>query len=234
MKKHNLAAVSTVILGLASLTNGAHAASVVWSAPQAITSNLDIQNPGSVHTALNIGTASTGTINVDVGGTNVAFSNVTPLPNSGANSDFYNDGMVSSDFESVLDSFNWDQSSSSTISFSGLTAGGTYLLQAFASDGRINASFDWKLNLDVGGTTTILESAINSGAVGSNGQEFINGTVTLAAGETSFDLVTSNAPGAFADVGVLNAVVLSQTAVPEPSAFLLSGLGLIGLLRRRR
>jgi len=203
------------IPALLSLTGGANAVMVSWGTAQGITSNLDIQNPGSVHTALNLTNSNSGTINVDVGGTNVAFSNVQLLPDQSAASTFYAAGGVSADFESVLDSFNWNENNSSTIPFSGLTAGGSYLLQAFASDAR-GGSSSWDMEFDVGGTKANLYSRSHPQTAGPSGQGFINGIINLGVGETSFNLVTSGGPGSPVGLGVLNALVLSERVSPLP------------------
>lgn len=212
------------------------AATVVWSAPSAITSNTDIQNPGSVVTALNLTDENVGgTSVVNVGGTNVTFDRVQPFDLGDDANFFTNPGGVGADFDDVLDSFDWAQSSAYVVPFSGLTPGGTYLLQLFAADNR---NVNWKALVGVDGVTTVLESGNNSGAVGPNGQEFINGTVTLGALETSFDLDVTFAAGAQANLGLINALVLSEvtaSVIPTPAA-LPAGLGLLGLaaIRRRR
>ena len=41
----------------------------------------------------------------------------------------------------------------------------------------------------------LIRMAARSSAVGPNGIEYINGLIKLGVGETSFDLVTGNAPG---------------------------------------
>ena len=217
------------------------AATIVWSSVQTITSNLDIQNPSSVIVARNYGNAA-GNINVAVGPDTVTFVPASSPFNATSNDGSYFDAsgtLVGADFESVLDSFAFSYTGdgaggtgTETLPFSGLTAGGTYLLQVFTSDDR---PYTWNTQLDIGGSTqTIYTSA------GTSASTFANATIVLGAGETSFNLIVTgltNGPGGSSnnglDLALVNAVVLSQ-AVPEPSTFLLTLLGLAGLVASRR
>lgn len=150
---------------------------------------------------------------------------------------------VAADFESVLDSFAYsyagDGGGSETLPFSGLTAGGTYLLQVFSSDNRV---YTWNTLLDIGGVTQTVYTKAGAST-------YANATIVLGPAETSFDLVVTGlttGPGGPSsngyDVALVNAVVLSsqvsEPQVPEPSTWatglLAISLGFAGHLRNRK
>ena len=111
-------------------------------------------------------------------------------------------------------------------------SGSATLVTGFALD---LTSFSYGNRLANGGSSfgvqdtsgTVIEQLIpNTSTDGT-----ISGTgISLAAGETmTFRTITGNAGGAG-----LSGFSYTVSAVPEPSAALLGGLGLLGLLRRRR
>jgi len=204
----------------------ASAATVTWSAPQTITSNNNIQNPADVVAAINYGgvntsvTVGVNTVNFVGSGApfNDTFSDETVFDQTG--------NSVDNDFDSVLDSFGYtwpgNGGSSETQSFTGLNAGGTYLLQAFISDDR-DGVLGWTVQLTIDGVSQTI-TTLPAGT-----SQFANATIQLGPSQTSFDLDMLG----IGNLGLvqLNAVVLSeaQAAVPEPSTFVLAALGLAGL-----
>ena len=62
----------------------------------------------------------------------------------------------------------------------------------------------------------------------------VTGTFVADASTQRFTVHAREPGGVLLAGGQLNALTLYQTAVPEPSAALLGGLGLLALLRRRR
>lgn len=233
-----LSAASALAPLVMSLISSADAAVVSWDAVQTITSNLDIQNPASVVVARNYGNAGAN-INVSVGANTVTFVPASsPFNSTSDDGNYFNASgtTVGFDFESVLDSFAFsyagDGGGTETLPFSGLTPGGTYLLQVFTSDDR---GLTWNTQLDIGGSTQTIYT-------GAGASTFANATVALGAGETSFDLIVTgltNGPGGPSssglDLALVNAVVLS-VAVPEPSSATLLLIGVAAgaaMLRRR-
>ena len=231
-----------VLLALAVATPGlpggpsqALAISVTWGTQQIITSNSNIQNPASVVAAFDYGVTS-GTTPVVVGGTTVIFIGKTAPTFSGSTGVgevFFNaTGTTVSttggtnDFDTVLDSLAFNPGSL-TETFSGLVPGKTYILQAFMSDDRQNPSgggVDRITQLTISGVSTNLSQTASVGATDGI-SPFVNATVQLGGAENSFTLSIGGA-------AVLNALVVSEvveTAVPEPSTFVLAALGLAGL-----
>ena len=122
-----------------------------------------------------------------------------------------------------------------TVNLTGLTSGYTYRIQALVIDGRPTDGIQ-----TITGRTAWFDGA-NQGvfANGVSGVTWGDGllvTGTFIADDItqSFTIDTKNPAGSSSTGGQLNALTLYQTAVPEPSAALLGGLGLLALLRRRR
>ncbi len=119
----------------------------------------------------------------------------------------------------VLDRVIGDTNNDATIDLSGLTPGTAYTVQFFSNtpDADLNA------------TTVISSGGVDSAAFGSHGARatrYIIASFTAdGTGTQSFSMT-----GAEPTFGAL----VIGTAVPEPSAALLGGLGLLALLRRRR
>jgi MYXO-CTERM domain-containing protein len=129
-----------------------------------------------------------------------------------------------------------------TINLTGLDAGRSYLIQLMHGEDRsIGNGFSYI------GQLTATDSASNTANTtlqfgdDNDANTFIFGLVTLeVSGVTSVDINYPFRDALFPDAGVsdrdpsLAGIVISSEAIPEPSAALLSGLGLLGLLRRRR
>ena len=122
-----------------------------------------------------------------------------------------------------------------TISLTGLSVGYTYRIQALVIDGRPDDGIQ-----TITGRTVWFDG-INQGvyANGISGVTWGDGilaTGTFVADATtqSFTIQTRNPADTANTGGQLNALTLYQTAIPEPSAALLGGIGMLALLRRRR
>lgn len=118
-----------------------------------------------------------------------------------------------------------------TVNLTGLTIGYTYRIQALVYDGRGDVGIP-------GRTVTFDSTNLGQYAFGVSGVTWGNGL--LATGTFVATAVTQSftneafTSGGASRGGQLNALTLYQTAVPEPSAALLGGLGMLVLLRRRR
>lgn len=124
-----------------------------------------------------------------------------------------------------------------TLSLSGFTVGQEYLVQFVLADTRSDAGIP-------GRTITIDGTSANISSQDSTAYQYaytdgkfavVTARFTPSAGDTAFSFVpwVTNAGGSFGDGGVqMNA--MNIMTIPEPSAALLGGLGMLALLRRRR
>ena len=117
-----------------------------------------------------------------------------------------------------------------TVNLTGLKSGYTYRIQALLFDSRTQYN-----------GRTVLFDGINQGVYANGVADdrgdglLVTGTFVADATETQSFTVHAREPGGVLLAGgQLNALTLYQTAIPEPSAALLGGLGLLALLRRRR
>lgn len=135
---------------------------------------------------------------------------------------------LSTGYQNVLRHYNWAQTSGTlTMTLTGLTAGQSYLLQIWFADPFTNGRPD--ANYSIAGVASPILDPNTTNAAGGLGQ-FVNATVTLGAGETSFSILAPNGSGISA---------LQLRAIPEintVSALMFGGVCLFSMVyyRRRR
>jgi MYXO-CTERM domain-containing protein len=221
-----------------ALPLSSQAAVVTWGTWTAVTSNTAIQTLAGYTTygGVNFNGSDT-TINngsMDVGFTGIAqnasgTSAGITVGNSGF--DFASTGSGNSNVASavgspqtwatVLDRVIGDFGSgaAATITLSGLTEDNEYYVQFFSSAPDANILSNSKL------TSEGVDSPLFGNHAG-GGTKFIIATFTADSASQSFTLAGTEP--------TYSALVIGVQPVPEPSAALLGGLGLLGLLRRRR
>ena len=193
------------------------------SSTQAATTSFDIQsgtNTQSGFTGVSSFPASDGTVTMTV--------NVNPTG-------FRDRGttvIAGEPDEAILrDLAFWNGSGLvATFTFSGLQANTEYSAKAWVFDsaqGNNNKSFNFITAGGSGGGTTSITNTQNTLVFAQSGPFSLVNFTTTGTGTATIGM--ENTAGS---VSFVNAFQL--TAIPEPSAALLGGLGLLALLRRRR
>jgi len=216
------------------------AALINWIADATtITSDSDIDLTGDLARA---GTWGSAAVMLDLGSETIMFNDEvtntpaaevsvtadssTAIAGEDANPDYLDStGLaVSSDFETVLDSFAWDGPNPKVLTLNNLIAGQDYQIQLFVSDDRGCCS----------GRTQLWSDSATVGA-GNETSTFAHTDSTYVIGEFTADgsgIQEIYGHGIGQVQTALNAYVLRT--VPEPSSALLAGLGGLLLIRRRR
>lgn len=137
----------------------------------------------------------------------------------------------------VLNTFEWTGSPGGMLEFSGLTFGQDYTFQFIVADSRAGGT-DGRVVQIFGGTNggasvTGTSTQLRYAYEGQEQYAVISATFTAdASGKAAF-IPRAFSPDGTTTVGTqVNAIHIMT--VPEPSIALLSGLGVLGLLRRRR
>lgn len=218
------------LLGMAA----ADAASIAWSGAIFTVS-------GSFGQTLNTGQFNqTGTLirAENVGGGALSFDGINwsagTIGNMGAGGGTYSgfhENIPTANTLLARDGAYGGNGNAGTVTLTGLTIGYTYRIQALVYDGRGDTGIP-------GRTVAFDGTNLGQYAFGVSGVTWGNGL--LATGTFVADATTQSftneafTSGGASRGGQLNALTLYQTAVPEPSAALLGGLGMLALLRRRR
>jgi hypothetical protein len=215
-----------------ALPLSSHAATISWGPATVIAASTDIQSTGvtgleGADFGLTTGTTTTvnnGSVNVDF--KSLLFTQSVTLTNGitvdpGGNFNFNanaGNGTISGNYGAILGR-QIGGGNLSTIDLSGLSIGTEYQIQVFCMGGDT-------ANVFVSGSPALAVGGGNNPGNTSGFGKYIVGTFTADATNQvlSFTANTSEP--------TVNALTIG--VIPEPSAALLGGLGLLGLLRRRR
>lgn len=236
---------STLLLFTTSaiLAITAQAANVIWNPVANITADTDVDNTGTLVNSANFGKVpSSATVNgvtfspfAVIDGTTQTIGNTTI---TGTGTGFLSfDGLgdatgISADYNLLLSTTVYAPGipgETLTLELSGLIIGQNYLIQFWSNDTRPDPSLIGRGNQYTAGISV-------SGILDVNTTDTAGGRGTYVVGNfiadaTSQVFVDRN-PGGDLASPTINAFQLR--AIPEPSAVMLGGLGLLGLLSRRR
>lgn len=225
MFARNLPLISSAIaLSLAS----AQAATITWGTPTTVTADTDVSLNGTLISATTWGAGDGNVVNgvTFAGNNDNAIMAVTK--NSVTNQALGFDATgtsVSAPFEAILDSFAYDGANPKVLTLSTLTLGNVYEIQLFVSDdrgccGARTQQWSDSATLGTGNDTPVFAQTDSTYTIG---------TFTATA---STQLIYGH--GVDQGQNGLNAAVLRDVTIPEPSAFALIGLAGAGLMLRRR
>lgn len=230
-KKHKLFAICSIAAaGMLLCQSGADAATIVWSGPQRITGDTDVKTSGTLLGAYSFSNGTSGSAVSTVNG--VPFVVIPASATQGYLSS--TGGYIYQGFNSTVSpyvnlSYNYRQIllrglyGVSTLTFSGLTAGQTYMVQLWLNDSRGDNAAQTSVNLTVGTSplnfvspsVDAMATALVDGQVG----QYMVGYLTMGPSETSatFTVSASVAGGA----RQVNAVQLRTAS--GPSAWMVEG-----------
>ena len=220
---------TTIILSLIGLVSS-QAATIAWSSTPYTVSNLPLGN--LLDTGLFV-TTGTQILAENIGGGATSFDGISFTAGTTSFDGSYNGFHDVNNGSPLLSSEGayGNAGSAGTVSLTGLTSGNTYRVQALVYDGRGDVGIPGR---------TVQFDGIDQGqyANGVSGVGWGNGllvTGTFVATAATQDFTIEAFLGTASKGAQLNALLVHETAVvPEPSAALLGGLGMLALLRRRR
>lgn len=219
-------------LAAISLASGAHAVTVTWGSATTISSSTDVSTNGTQVFGRNINVASPSDPSAIVNGANFAWNNPgwtvgyseSGFPNTLSMTVPTLSGPDAANYQAIL-TYGREAypTPSGSFTFSNLVINQQYELQVWVADYRNFTNLRTETITAAGDIASPALTYLNSG--GSVHGQYIIGTFTADATSLTFTMDGN-------ETAMYNALQLR--AIPEPSAALLGGLGMLALLRRRR
>jgi len=217
---------------------GANAANIIWGSPTTISGTSDVSTLGTTVGTLGPGDDWGGFNRSDyypVNGVTFAAYGSGPfgswVSTSGLDDrygSYGNPGTADGNYNYLLQTAIYSYGSSISLTWGGMTAGNTYLLQFWAHDGRNSTTAERTETLTGGANTS---AALAYGFGNSGPGQYILGA--FVADGSGMQTITLNAFGGN-DIGPSAQINLLQlrdiTAVPEPSSLAILALGAGALL----
>lgn len=223
--KNKLGIITTgVALALVATGHLAHAANVIWNTVQTPAADTDVSTTGT-YVGSYVSTPAAGVVLNGVTFTNTFTGGITVGDNGWGYATWPNyaaSAPLSAIYKTLL---NGASEAITTLILSNLTIDQQYLIQIWAADYRGGIDDRQQTITGGSGTSGILKWGNNATPGGS----FVIGTFTADNTTQSFNFFPANLPAGYTTI---NAMQLR--AIPEPSATLLGGLGMLALLCRRR
>jgi hypothetical protein len=233
------ASIVSVFTAVANAQN----ANITWNTPLTISGTSDVNTSGTVVGTWAPGDDAYNPDSLPVNGVTFNAYGSGPfnslVSSSGIDNHYtsYNSpGTADGNYNTILQAAIYNNGETMSLTWGGMTAGNTYLLEFWVQDGRNSTTAERSETL-TGGANTSAALAYGSGANGP-GQYIIG---TFVSDGTGTETLTVN-PFGGADIGGSAQINLMQlrdiTPVPEPStlAFLAMGTGamLFGFRRKNR
>ena len=224
-----IAMVATLAIAL-----DAQGAVVNWESATAVSSVGDsiVDTTGTSLEAFNIGQGTNQTVNgvTFIGqssGANNTYSDLTDFGSDASGTTFYQDGVIGSAFEGMMDSFAFTGTNPADIVLQNLTIGTQYRVQLFVSDDR---------NADTQSDSQTFTSGGSVSGDHTHGLSYsLIGTFTADAATQTISVAHFSKFPTQTQEPRFNGYQLRDVVIPTPAA-LPAGLALIGLaaMRRRR
>jgi hypothetical protein len=231
------------IVGMLTAVASAQNANITWNTPLTISGTSDVSTLGTVvgtwapgDDAYNPDSLPVNGVTFNAYGSGPFNSLVGSSGIDGHYTGFNNAGTADNNYNTILQAAIYNNGEAMSITWGGMTAGDSYLLEFWVQDGRNSTTAERSETL-TGGSSTSGALAYGSGSTGPG--DYVIGT--FVSDGTGTETLTIN-PFGGADIGPSAQINLLQlrdiTPVPEPSTLAVLALGtgamMFGFRRKSR